>query len=92
MAVILVAYDIREDERRMRMMRMLLALGYSRVQKSVYIHRRGFEAVKRATLERAARIMDPETDSLLLLTLPDSLYTRAIRMGRGSVDGEVVRL
>ena len=92
MVVFIVAYDISDDERRLKMMRSLLALGYSRVQRSVYMYKRGFEAVKRATIERAARIIDPTTDSVIIIPLPGNMANSIIKLGVGGWDDEVITI
>ncbi|MEB3780788.1 MAG: CRISPR-associated endonuclease Cas2 [Desulfurococcales archaeon] len=92
MVVFIVAYDISDDERRLRMMRALLTLGYSRLQRSVYIYRRGFEAIRKATIERAARIIDPTSDSLLIIPVPDNMVSSIIKLGLHRWDDEVVAI
>ncbi|MEB3773906.1 MAG: CRISPR-associated endonuclease Cas2 [Desulfurococcales archaeon] len=90
--MIIVAYDISDNERRLRMMRALLTLGYSRVQRSVYIHRRGFEAVRKSTIERASRIIDPVTDSIIILPVPDNVYRGMVKLGKGGWEHGIVTL
>ena len=92
MAVVLVAYDVSDDEKRVRLMRELQRLGYTRLQRSVYVHTRAYEGLKRRTLEAAARIIDPRTDSVLVMTVPDSIYRSASRLGVGSGAPDVVAL
>jgi CRISPR-associated protein Cas2 len=89
-AVLLVAYDISDDERRNRLASALLRLGYSRVQRSVYIHPRAYRGLRRRTVEVAARIMDPATDRVLILTLPEASYREAVLLGyAGTLRGDL---
>ena len=88
MAVLLVAYDISDDARRLKLARALISLGYSRIQRSVYVHPRAYRGLKRRTLEVAARLMDPRTDRILLLTLPEGVYSQAITLGAPPPRGE----
>ncbi len=81
MAVLLVAYDISDDERRNKLARALTRLGYSRIQRSVYVHPRAYRGLARRTIEVAARLMDPATDRVLILTLPEGVYRDAIHLG-----------
>jgi len=76
-----VAYDISDDSRRLRLARALERLGYSRVQRSVYIHPRAYRGLRRRTLEIAARLMDPATDRVLVLTLPEGVFRDAVHLG-----------
>ena len=86
--VILVAYDISDDERRLRLARALLSMGYSRVQKSVYVYSRGYEGVRRRTVEVAARIIDAREDNVLIITVPEQSYRSAVRLGVARGHGE----
>ncbi|MEB2835656.1 MAG: CRISPR-associated endonuclease Cas2 [Desulfurococcales archaeon] len=88
MAVLLVAYDVSDDDKRLRLARALIRLGYSRIQRSVYVHPRAYRGLKRRTLEVAARLIDPRSDRVLVITMPESVYEGAVTLGAPPLGGE----
>jgi len=80
-AVILVAYDISDDGKRQKLANELLRMGFTRVQRSVYIARTGYRGLRERAARAAARRIDPETDSVLILTVPEWSLESAIRIG-----------
>jgi len=88
LAVLLVAYDVSDDDRRLRLARALIAMGYSRIQRSVYVHPRAYRGLRRRTAEVAARLIDPRTDRVLIVTLPEASYEEAIHLGAPLLGGE----
>ncbi len=84
MVYVLVAYDVRDDDARNRLARDLLAAGFSRLQKSVYLHRGAYRGLVERVARLALRRIDPETDSVLIMTVPDGVVEKAIVIGAGS--------
>ncbi len=75
--MIVVAYDIRNDNARTRAMKRLLAMGFKRLQKSLYIKKGGrgdaldaFRAVK--------RYLKDEEDKLFVVVLSDKEFKEAM--------------
>ena len=92
MAVLLVAYDISDDERRNRLANRLLAMGFSRIQRSVYVHPRAYSGLKRRTVEVVASHIDPRTDRALIMVVPDGVYRGAVHLGQGGPGDLVLTL
>lgn len=80
MTYILVIYDIHDNKRRNNATETLKAMGYIRIQRSAYITRGG-TATAKDTARALMRIIDPRTDSVLILTIDAYTYTRAIKLG-----------
>ncbi len=76
---VLAAYDISDDRAREAAARRLLMLGFTRVQKSVYLARGGYTLAKEAY--RAVRPLLAPGDRLLVVTLPDQSLDRALVWG-----------
>ncbi len=76
---ILVAYDISDDYARAKAAARLLALGFTRVQKSVYIARGGYTLAKEAY--RAVKPLLAPGDRLLVLPLPRESLEKALVEG-----------
>ena len=68
---IVVFYDISNDKRRTKMAKILEALGLTRVQRSVFIGRGGVTKA-REIIRAAMRIIDPETDSVAAVIVPET--------------------
>lgn len=84
MVYVLVAYDISDDEARNRFARDLQAAGFSRLQRSVYVHKSAYRGLVERVKRLARRRMNMETDSVLILVIPASSYEKAVILGRGS--------
>ena len=82
MAVILVAYDISDDQKRNKLAQDLLAMGFTRIQRSVYIARHGYRGLRERAARAAARRIDPETDTVLIMTVPEWSLSQAIVVGQ----------
>ncbi len=76
---ILVAYDISDDNARAKAAARLLALGFTRIQKSVYIARGGYTLAKEAY--RAVKPLLAPGDHLLVLPVPRDSLGRALVEG-----------
>ncbi len=89
MAVVVVAYDISDDDRRRRLADDLLRMGFTRVQRSVYVFRRAYRGVALRAARAAARRIDPVTDTVLIMSVPDKSFESAIIIGGSSPSGLV---
>ncbi len=85
--IILVAYDIRDDSARLAFQRDLERHGFSRVQKSVYARRGGYKALSRRVALLASRRINPATDTVLIMEVPDWALEKAIILGVGGAPG-----
>ena len=82
MVYILVSYDISDDRRRQRLARSLLRIGYSRLQRSLYMTvYKGYRGLARRAEEAARRSISSERDSVIIMTLPDWSVEKAIVLG-----------
>jgi CRISPR-associated protein Cas2 len=82
----LVAYDIRDPKRWRRVFRLMKKRGAHR-QLSVFLVR-GAPAFVRRLGDDLARIIDPATDSVLILPVDEAAATRIIELGPpGEVPG-----
>lgn len=80
---LIAAYDVREDDRRARLAATLQVFG-DRVQKSVFvivIDQEDLDALR----QRALKIIDPDTDSLLLFRQCATCWETHILIGQASV-------
>jgi len=88
-AIVLVAYDIRDDDVRNRFAKDLERHGFTRLQKSVYARRASYPGIAKRVAQIASRRIDPRTDTVLIITIPESSMERALVLGRGgAVHGE----
>lgn len=76
---VVVSYDISDDRRRFEAMSRLKAMGYVRVQRSLYIARGG-SALAKDTARALMRIIGRE-DSVVILIIDGQTLSRAIRLG-----------
>ena len=82
MTVIVVAYDISRSDRRDRVAKLLFTMGLSRVERSLYVGRGG--VAKARDIARAVeRLIDPETDVVDILVVPDVYWRSRITVGGG---------
>lgn len=83
MALILAAYDVREDDRRTRLAAMMQVHG-DRIQKSVFLL--SVDDDELAELQRRAlQVIDTETDSLWLARQCANCWEAAIRLGQSDL-------
>ena len=88
MPYVLAFYDISDDSRRARAAERLLALGFSRVQRSVYIARGG-RGLARDAMRALAPLIDPGRDSLVVMVVPGESVSSALRLGGAPLGGRV---
>jgi CRISPR-associated protein Cas2 len=78
--MVVVAYDISRDDARLKAARILQAMGFARIQRSVYVARGG--AAKARDAARAlARILNEDTDRADIILIPDHLWRGRITLG-----------
>lgn len=80
MVVVMVVYDISDDEVRNLVANKLLKMGFTRIQKSVYV-RRGTLGTSRYVFRSLSRIIDPLRDRLLVLSISDRDYISSLSIG-----------
>jgi len=80
MVVLMVIYDISDDQVRNMVSSKLLKLGFTRVQKSVYV-RRGTSGVSRYVYRAISKYLDPVRDRLLVLSIDEREYLSALSLG-----------
>ena len=92
MTYVLVAYDISDDEARNKLARDLQAAGFTRIQRSVYVHKTAYRGVVERVKRLALRRMDPRTDSVLIMIIPSNVYERntIILGGRWDEQGDIL--
>ena len=78
--MILVAYDISRDDTRDRVAKKLLSMGYTRIQRSVYVARGGV-AKARDTARMIQGLIDEDTDRVDIILVPDHNWRTHIRLG-----------
>ena len=84
MPYIVVAYDISDDRRRRVAAEKLCALGFHRVQKSVYIAR-GSSTLAKEVYRALLRIIDSSRDSIMVITVSSECVEKALIHG-ASID------
>lgn len=80
MTIVLVSYDIGDDKRRLAVMDKLKAMGFIRVQRSLYVAKGGWTLAKDAA-RALTRIVNASEDSVLILVVDGLTFNRAIRLG-----------
>ncbi len=89
---VLVAYDISDNFRRQRFADWLLAKGFSRIQRSVYVARGGV-ALARDVERMAKRLIDPSRDVVHIILVQDLEWDRRIVVGvEGGDEGRNIRV
>ncbi len=91
MTRVIVAYDISDDAKRLRVAEWLLAKGFSRIQRSVYVARGGI-ALARDVERFARKVLDPRTDVMHIIVVSDLEWDRRIVVGESTVDRSVIRV
>ncbi len=84
---VVVAYDISDNVRRQRLAEWLLARGFSRIQRSLYVARGG-AALARDVERFAKRLLDCSRDVLHILLIQDVEWDRRIVLGVEGGDGD----
>ncbi|GAB6946849.1 hypothetical protein JCM16161A_09790 [Vulcanisaeta sp. JCM 16161] len=80
---VVVSYDISSDRRRLEIMNKLKAMGYIRVQRSLYIARGG-SALAKDTARALTRLMGRE-DSVIILIIDGQTLNNAIKLGTANL-------
>ncbi len=82
MTLVIVAYDISDTARRDRAAKTLFSMGFTRMQRSLYIARGG-TAKARDAARALSRIIDHERDVVDIIVVPDHYWAARIIVGRG---------
>ncbi|MEM0340427.1 MAG: CRISPR-associated endonuclease Cas2 [Acidilobaceae archaeon] len=80
MPYVVVAYDISDDAVRFRASEKLKSMGFTRVQRSLYVRRGGAHEAKEAA-RALARIIDYKTDNVIVMVVPWESLEKAFRLG-----------
>lgn len=80
MVVVMVVYDISDDEVRSLVASKLMRMGFTRIQKSVYV-RRGTIGTSRYVFRSISRIIDPLRDKILVLSISERDYLSSLSIG-----------
>ncbi len=80
---VIVSYDISDDRRRFEIMSRLKAMGYVRVQRSLYMARGG-SALAKDTARALTRLMGRE-DSVVILIIDGQTLNNAIKLGTANL-------
>ena len=80
MPYVVVFYDVSENWRRDLLAKTLQSLGLVRVQRSVFMGRGGYGKAREA-IRAASRIVDPRTDSVVALVVPEDYARRMLVYG-----------
>ncbi len=78
--IIIASYDISDDRRRINAMNMLKALGFIRVQKSLYVARGGSSLAK-DTARALSRAIKTDEDSVIIILIDNKAWTNAFKLG-----------
>ncbi|MEM0497843.1 MAG: CRISPR-associated endonuclease Cas2 [Acidilobaceae archaeon] len=80
MPYVVVAYDISDDIIRSRVSEKLKSMGFTRIQRSLYVRRGGAYEAKEAA-RALARIIDYKTDNVIVMVVPWESLERAFKLG-----------
>ncbi|ADY01604.1 CRISPR-associated protein Cas2 [Vulcanisaeta moutnovskia 768-28] len=80
---VIVSYDISDDRRRFEIMSRLKAMGYVRVQRSLYMARGG-SALAKDTARALTRLMGREY-SVVILIIDGQTLNNAIKLGTANL-------
>ena len=83
---VIVAYDISDDYRRDRAAKRLLAMGYQRIQRSLYVAKGGVEKARR-TAAALRPLINPDTDKIHIIIVPDYSWQKRIELGEAEPPG-----
>ncbi len=79
---VLVVYDISDDKLRARLARRLEAMGYVRIQRSVWVNPYGYSDEAVRTYRRLKNLPYGEEDRVHVFIIPRWSYEKAISIGR----------
>ncbi len=91
MTRVIVAYDISDDATRQRVADWLLAKGFTRIQRSLYVARGG-TALARDVERFVRRFIDPKKDVVHIIVVSDLEWDRRIVIGREHETRDIVRV
>lgn len=80
---VIISYDISDDKRRLEVMSRLKAMGYVRVQRSLYVARGG-SALAKDTARALVRIIGKE-DSVVILVIDGQTLGKAMKLGAANI-------
>ncbi len=80
MPFVLVAYDISDDKRRATVCERLKAMGFSMVQKSLYVARGGSSLAK-DVYRALQRLVDRSRDSVVVMVVPREVLQKSMVIG-----------
>ncbi|MEM1746589.1 MAG: CRISPR-associated endonuclease Cas2 [Candidatus Nezhaarchaeales archaeon] len=80
MPYIFVAYDISDDRRRALVCEELKSLGFSMLQRSVYVARGGSSRAKDCA-RAVQRLVRNDVDAVLVMVVPTEVLDKAITIG-----------
>ncbi|AEM38370.1 CRISPR-associated protein Cas2 [Pyrolobus fumarii 1A] len=81
--IVIVAYDISDDYKRDRAAKLLLSMGFQRIQRSLYAARGGREKARQVAAA-LKRIIDPVTDRVDIILVHDHTWETRIVIGEGA--------
>ena len=74
---VIASYDIKDDRKRNKVMKRLLALGFTRLQKSVY-YRRGGRGMAFDALRAVQKLLGKD-DKIFIIVVSEKEFREAIR-------------
>lgn len=77
---LIVVYDISNDRIRLKVANKLKYLGLTRVQRSAFVGRGGL-ALAKDVVRASGRLIDRETDSVIVFITPDKSIKQALIVG-----------
>ncbi|MGC9227671.1 CRISPR-associated endonuclease Cas2 [Caldivirga sp.] len=78
--IIIASYDISDDRRRVNAMNTLKALGFTRVQRSLYIAKGGLSLAKDAA-RALSRVIKASEDSVIIVIIDNRTWASGFRLG-----------
>ncbi len=89
--IIIASYDISDDKRRINAMNTLKALGFIRVQRSLYITRGELNLAKDA-VRALSKVIKTSEDSVIIVIIDNRTWASGFRLGNlnDQVEGSVM--
>lgn len=90
---LIVVYDISSDKVRLRVANKLKYFGLARVQRSAFVGRGGL-ALAKDIVRASGRLIDHETDSVIVFVTPDKSVRQALIIGTplGGLENVPIRI
>ncbi len=82
MPVVIVAYDISDNYTRDKVAKLLFSMGFERVQRSLYAARGGSEKARQVAAA-IARLIDPGSDRVDIIVVPEHYWRARMIVGGG---------